>query len=136
MPVCAHASPKVTVGRWIVPLSLEGYSRFYHDHPPVAGQLPHKNEFTGRTLTEVKVSCDACDNEIPDALVHGVINDYHHCTEVRYVGECEGCARISHNVLRFTNESRLMFQRDGEWLITPPPAWHDRVWSWACGLLK
>ena len=100
---------------------LKPYVEFYNSHQALA--LPHTNSLTGSKVTQVRISCDACNLHIPDHLVRGVINDYPLHTEVRFVAPCRTCARIIHNTLRFTEEGELVFMSNGGWMRSKAPWW-------------
>jgi hypothetical protein len=95
-----------------VPLEWQQYLRFYEEHGALV--LPHKNVITGVSLAASNISCDVCDALIAPGAVHGVINDYTNCTEVRFVTGCHCCNRLLHNVVRFTPEG-ILLMCGGRW---------------------
>jgi hypothetical protein len=95
-----------------VPFEWQRYFRFCEEHGTLV--LPHKNVRTGVTLSVLNVFCDACDTLVAPSAVHGVINDYPNCTEVRFVTGCHCCNRLLHNVVRFTPEG-ILLMCGGRW---------------------
>ena len=104
-------------------------ARFYSEHPPLAGEVPHHNPRNGAILHALKVTCDDCNSVLPLEALHGVINDYPYCTEIRYVGSCPECHRAAHNVLRLTGDE-MRFMQDGKWCVATRRPWWHRLWPW------
>lgn len=104
-------------------------ARFYSEYPSLAGQFPHHNPRNHAILRSLDVACEAC--QAPQSLqrLHGVINDYQNCTEVRYVGHCPCCDEVVQNVLRVTVE-QMTYLRDGEWCTTVRRPWWHCLWPW------
>ena len=107
----------------------ERIARFYSEYPSLLGELPHFNSRNGANLLALKVTCDACDCLLPLGTLHGVINDYAHCIEVRYAGNCPQCHRITHNVLRVSGDE-MRFIKDGKWCVATRRPWWHRLWPW------
>jgi hypothetical protein len=108
---------------------LERHAQFYSEYPAFSGQLPHHNACNGSNLLDLEVTCDDCDCLLPLEIVHGVINDYVHCTEVRYVGNCPRCERVMHNVLRVTGDE-IRYIKDGAWCVSTRRPWWHCLWPW------
>jgi len=104
-------------------------TRFYAEHPVLAGQFPHHNPRNQAILRSLDVSCEACHAPLPLQCLHGVINDYHNCTEIRYLGHCPCCEGVVQNVLRVTVE-QMTFLRDGQWCTTVRRPWWHCLWPW------
>jgi len=104
-------------------------AKFYAEHPALAGEFPHHNSRNHAILRSLDVSCETCEAPLPLQRLHGVINDYPNCTEVRYVGHCPCCDGIVQNVLRVTVE-QMTFLRDGEWCTTVRRPWWHCLWPW------
>lgn len=111
------------------PAVHEPLVRFYANYPPLAGALPHHNPRNGANLLALKVTCDDCGSVLPLDKIHGLINDYVHCTEVRYAGSCPECHRTVHNVLRMAGDE-LRFIRDGKWCVSIKRPWWHCLWPW------
>jgi len=104
-------------------------ARFYDEHPPLARAFPHHNPRNQAILRSLDVSCEACAAPLPLQRLHGVINDYPNCTEVRYVGTCLGCDGVVENVLRVTVD-QMTFLRAGEWCTIVRRPWWHAFWPW------
>jgi hypothetical protein len=104
-------------------------ARFYADYPSLAAELPHHNPRNGSRLVNLKVTCEDCRSPILLQELHGVINDYPNCTEVRYVGGCSHCDQVVHNVLRMAGDE-MHFIQDGKWCVSTERPWWHCLWPW------
>ena len=133
MSAQSHAAQTTTAnlpsGTVEVSQTLDPIDRFYLEYPSLAGELPHHNLKNGASLLALKVSCDDCDCVLPLGALHGVINDYAHCTEVRYVAHCPQCQRTVHNVLRLAGDE-MRFIKDGQWCVATRRPWWHCLWPW------
>jgi hypothetical protein len=111
------------------PVAIDPISRFDAEYPSLAAELPHHNARNGATLHALAVTCDDCATRVPLEALHGVINDYSHCTEVRYAGMCPRCERAVHNVLRL-NGDEMRFIHDGQWRVATRRPWWHSLWPW------
>jgi hypothetical protein len=109
--------------------AVDPVARFYAEYPSLAGELPHCNQRNGATLFTLEVTCDHCSAKIPLEMIHGVLNDYAHCIEVRYVGHCPQCRRHAHNVLRLSGEE-MRFIQEGKWCVATRRPWWHCLWPW------
>ncbi len=108
---------------------VEAQRRFYNEHPSLAGAFPHHNPRNQATLRNLSVSCEQCHAPLPLQTLHGVINDYVNCTEVRYLGVCPCCHEVVQNVLRVTI-GQMTYLRDGEWCTSVTRPWWHCLWPW------
>ena len=104
-------------------------ARFYADQPALAGAFPHHNTRNQAILRRLEVSCENCHAPLPLEALHGVINDYMNCTEVRYLGQCVRCNAVAENVLRVT-VGQMTYLRDGEWCTSVNRPWWHCLWPW------
>jgi hypothetical protein len=104
-------------------------ARFFAEHQSLAGRFPHHNLRNQAILRSLNVSCESCEAPLPLQRLHGVINDYPNCTEVRYVGHCPCCDGVVQNVLRVT-VGQMTYLRDGEWCTTVRRPWWHCLWPW------
>ena len=103
--------------------------RFYREHSSLAGEFPHDNPRNHAILRSLDVSCEACSAPLPLQCLHGVINDYQNCTEVRYLGQCPCCNGVAQNVLRVTFD-QMTYLRKGEWCTAVRRPWWHCLWPW------
>lgn len=111
------------------PVAADPVTRFRSGYPSLAGTLPHQNARNGATLHALEVTCDGCATRVPLEVLHGVINDYAHCTEVRYAGICPRCEGTVHNVLRLSGEE-MRFIHNGQWRVATRRPWWHCLWPW------
>jgi hypothetical protein len=123
------SSAKLFAGGQNVAIATEPVSRFHAEHPSLAAELPHHNARNGATLHTLDVTCDDCGTPVPLGILHGVINDYAHCTEVRYAGTCPQCERTVQNVLRVSG-NEMRFIKAGQWCVATRRPWWHCLWPW------
>ena len=111
------------------PVAAGPISRFDSEYPSLAGKLPHQNVRNGATLHGLEVTCDDCATRVPLEALYGIINDYAHCTEVRYAGACPQCERTVQNVLRLSGDE-MRFIHDGQWCVATRRPWWHCLWPW------
>ncbi len=117
------------IGHWRVTPELVKYAEFYFSHASILSQLPYRNSKNGAVLEEITFSCDCCNVELPADRARGLINSYANHTEVRWVADCDTCARVLHNSYRITRDFRIQFQQEDGWYITRPVPWLTRLWA-------